>query len=571
MAEQNSGNEPTGHFAEVPKIANIEILSLLGKGGMSLVYKARQRELNRIVAVKVLARQTEAGIKRFQKEAKLTSSLNHPNIVKTISFGVSENSQPYLVMEYLEGASLADEMKNNGRLKLQKFRDVFMPALSALDHAHQAGLVHRDIKPGNIMLCRNDLGDETVKIVDFGIAKVTDEAQSKSPGITSSCAILGSPAYMSPEQCQGKSVDNRSDLYSMACVMYETLRGEPPFTAASAIELMQKHSIAAPPTVSELSRQLDIRKELAEVTLWGLAKDPSERPQSASEFAKKLNAVLERITLDKVPRLIVPGIRGSLSKSLPLVLIALALVAASASIVWFQLRQHTLAVVNKIEHQQKKVAALSVDEKIEKQLKEKLARIEKKYGENSIKGFETISELGDFYLQKHKYAQAIVALRQAKAIADSKLSPNNAAAMKNLALLARALEHEHQWSECEDIVKIILKLRTQATSALYPATLDAQFWLADCYFNEHKYKEAEALHKATLESFEKTVESHSWEVQRSLEAIAACYEKNGNDKQALSLRQRAKSLQEWRELYNPDKVININQMTQSVKSLQSDN
>ena len=161
-----SNNESSNDIAAAPEIESLEILELLGKGGMSLVYKARQKQLDRIVAVKVLSKlavRGEDGIKRFQNEAKLTSTLDHPNIVKTISFGVSRDEQPYLVMEYLEGLSLADDLKQHGRLKLQKFKEVFLPALSALNQAHEAGLVHRDIKPGNIMICRNDAGAETVK------------------------------------------------------------------------------------------------------------------------------------------------------------------------------------------------------------------------------------------------------------------------------------------------------------------------------------------------------------------------------------------------------------------------
>ena len=301
-----NNNEASTDIAAAPEIDSIEILELLGKGGMSLVYKARQKQLDRIVAVKVLSKlavRGEDGIKRFQKEAKLTSTLDHANIVKTISFGVSNDGQPYLVMEYLEGLSLADDLKQNGRLKLQKFKDVFLPTLSALNQAHQAGLIHRDIKPGNIMICRNDTGAETVKLVDFGIAKVFGEGETETQNLTKTGAVMGSPAYMSPEQCQGKTLDGRSDLYSMACVMYETLSGEPPFSGESSLDVMQKHSAEPPPTVSDLSRKIDIRKELANVTLWGLAKDPAARPQTASEFARKLNEVLERITLDKVPRL----------------------------------------------------------------------------------------------------------------------------------------------------------------------------------------------------------------------------------------------------------------------------
>lgn len=287
---------------DVPRIENIKIIELLGKGGMSLVYKAKQIDLDRLVAVKVLAKiSSEEGIKRFKQEARHTSSLDHPYIVKTIAFGISQDKQPYLIMEYLDGHSLADELKQNGRLHLQKFQSIFLPVLSALGHAHEAGLIHRDIKPGNIMLC-SEANGEVAKLVDFGIAKAY-LAESESPNLTKSNELIGSPAYMSPEHCLGQKLDGRSDLYSLATVMYECISGEQLFSGDSPLEIMQNHCSAAAPTVSELSRKIDIRKELANVICWGLNKDPAKRPQTAAEFANELREVLEKITLDKVPRL----------------------------------------------------------------------------------------------------------------------------------------------------------------------------------------------------------------------------------------------------------------------------
>lgn len=287
---------------DFPKIPRIEIISLLGEGGMGCVFKARQLDMDRLVAVKVLSRLTdEHAILRFKKEAQNTSNLEHPNIVKIISFGVSEKQEPYLVMEYLEGSSLADELRTTGRFSFERFRDVFLPVLSALDKAHQAKIVHRDIKPGNIMICSGPGGKAIPKLVDFGIAKVF--GQELSQNLTKSGALLGSPLYMSPEQCQGQQLDGRSDIYSLACVMHESLCGEPPFAGDSSFEVMQKHCLHAPPTVSDLSRKIDIKRELAQVTLRGLAKDPTARPQTAAEFAQQLKSVLEKITLDKVPQL----------------------------------------------------------------------------------------------------------------------------------------------------------------------------------------------------------------------------------------------------------------------------
>ena len=323
-----------------PDIEGIEILALVAEGGMSLVYKARQKQLDRIVAVKVLAHMPAsgvAGIKRFQKEAKLTSSLEHPNIVKIVSFGVSKNSQPYLVAEYLEGVSLDQELKQNGRLTLQKFKDVFLPVLSALEHAHQAALIHRDIKPGNIMLCSSAIGEQVVKLVDFGIAKVFDEGTVETANLTKSGTLLGSPAYMSPEQCQGKPLDGRSDLYSLACVMYEMLSGEPPFSGDTVLDVMHQNSVAPPPTVSEFVGKIDIGKNLAKTILWALAKDPNQRPQTASEFAEKLNEALELLRLDEVPRLKTSGASLLLSPKFGRRQLVLGIVIVSmlVPVIWF--------------------------------------------------------------------------------------------------------------------------------------------------------------------------------------------------------------------------------------------
>lgn len=289
-----------------PDIENLEILALLGRGGMSCVYKGRQKLQDRVVAVKVLSVavvSSESSIKRFQNEARLTANLTHPNIVKTISSGLSKDGQPYLIMEFLDGISLAEDFKRNGRFSIQKFKDIFLPLLSALVEAHKLGLIHRDIKPANIMLCESDAGGQTVKLVDFGIAKAFTEGDDRVQNLTASGMLVGSPVYMSPEQCEGKALDARSDLYSLSCVMYESLCGEPPFDGNSALEVMHNHCNSPAPSVSELSRKIDIRRELAELVLWGLAKEPGARPQSAAEFCTKLSSVLELVTLDRTPRL----------------------------------------------------------------------------------------------------------------------------------------------------------------------------------------------------------------------------------------------------------------------------
>jgi serine/threonine protein kinase len=292
-------------FADIPQVDQIEVLEPLGAGATSRVYRARQTTLDRLVALKILNPDLVAGeelLRRFQQEARISSSLDHPNIVRTLSFGVARDGRPYLVMELLEGHSLSDLLSDGGALPLGKFKDVFLSVLSALSAAHEAGLVHRDIKPANIMFCKLDGGREAIKLVDFGIAKVVD-SQAAEQCLTKTGVLLGSPNYMSPEQCKGARLDGRSDLYSLCCVMYEALCGEPPYSGSSALEVMRLHSLAPPPTVSELTNRVDVSRELASVIIWGLCKDPSERPQSADELASRLNAVFEQITMDRVPRL----------------------------------------------------------------------------------------------------------------------------------------------------------------------------------------------------------------------------------------------------------------------------
>jgi tetratricopeptide (TPR) repeat protein/tRNA A-37 threonylcarbamoyl transferase component Bud32 len=517
-------------IAAAPEIESIEIMELLGKGGMSVVYKARQKQLDRIVAVKVLSKMAvrgEDGLKRFQKEARFTSSLEHPNIVKTISFGVSKDGQPYLVMEYLEGLSLADELKQNGRLKLQKFKDVFLPALSALNHAHQAGLVHRDIKPGNIMLCRNETAGETVKLVDFGIAKVFGEGESQTQQLTKTGAVLGSPAYMSPEQCQGKSLDGRSDLYSMACVMYETLSGEPPFSGDSLLEVMQKHSIEPPPTVSEMSRKIDIRKELAKVTLWGLAKDPAARPQTASEFARKLNEVLQRITLDKVPRLKKTGLAAAralvVQQPLNIACIVACVILGVAVFMTNAMRNTTRKQLQATP----KVASLdkqkSEEAKRERIYKEALFRAENRGGPDQPELLDPLKNLEELYKKQEKWAQAEPLAKRRVVILEKLWGPNSLDVAEAIDDQARECFCQvKKLPEAELLFKRVLAIRKKAFGA-GPKVAWSLMDIADCYRLQHRFEEAESLFKRALAMDEKVLGPNHKELNAARRRFARYY------------------------------------------------
>jgi eukaryotic-like serine/threonine-protein kinase len=204
-----------------------EILSLIGTGAMGAVYKAKHNTIGRIMAVKTLGaanREDERSVQRFQQEARAMSVLTHPHLIQIADFGTMEDGTPYLVMEYLEGISLQDYVRKNGPMPVELALPVFSQIADALEHAHSKGVIHRDLKPSNVMLTGEK--HDFAKVLDLGIAKGEDDLH-----LTATGEVFGSPLYMSPEQCMGQPVDARSDVYSLGCLMYETLAARPPRTS----------------------------------------------------------------------------------------------------------------------------------------------------------------------------------------------------------------------------------------------------------------------------------------------------------------------------------------------------
>lgn len=264
-----------------------EIISEIGRGGMCIVYLAHERLLDRDIALKILKRSFAADpheSERFHQEAKSTSNLKHPNIVAIISYGAGKDSQPYIAMEYLQGRTLEQVFKEDGRTSSEKFAGVFLPVLKALVYAHENRIIHRDLKPANIMLSSGPAGEQ-VKLLDFGIAKIL-EADGKNRQATR--GLSGSPYYMSPEQCTGASTDPRSDIYSLACIMYEALVGKPPFVGETALSTMHDHLTKSITGLKNISRSLRISRALVETIIKALSKDPACRQQTMAEFEKEV-------------------------------------------------------------------------------------------------------------------------------------------------------------------------------------------------------------------------------------------------------------------------------------------
>jgi serine/threonine protein kinase len=264
-----------------------QILSLIGRGGMSTVFKARHQLLKKMVALKILTPQfsvDQQKLLRFQQEAISVGRLDHPNIIKIYEFAVPEDREPYLVMDYVEGTTLADEIARSP-LPLSRALNIFKQICRGLSHAHKMGVIHRDLKPSNVMIASDNLTgqnqpiSEQIKIVDFGIAKVLTP-DLPAVKLTQTGEIFGSPLYMSPEQCMGKSPDARSDIYSLGCLIFETLTGKPPFEGLSVLETIHLHLYGVPPLTTSYAPSLEHSEAINSIILRCLAKNPDDRYQS---------------------------------------------------------------------------------------------------------------------------------------------------------------------------------------------------------------------------------------------------------------------------------------------------
>jgi eukaryotic-like serine/threonine-protein kinase len=255
-----------------------ELETLLSEGGMGAVYLGTDHRLwGRQVAVKLLSPRymgDERAVARFRREARAAASLSHPNVVAVFDAG-TDGDHHYIVTEYIEGQTLADVVRSQGPLDPDRALAITADVCRALGAAHDQGLVHRDVKPGNIMLTRS--GD--VKVTDFGIARVMDEVP-----VTETATVLGTAAYISPEQVRGGEVDGRSDLYALGCTLYEALTGTPPFSGENLMSVAYRHVTESPRSPRELRPDLD--PSIEAVVMRALAKNPHERFPDASEMLK---------------------------------------------------------------------------------------------------------------------------------------------------------------------------------------------------------------------------------------------------------------------------------------------
>ena len=265
----------------------------IGEGGMGRVYRARQLVLDKPVVLKVLHQELLSDartVARFQREARAASRLNHPNSINILDFGVAEDGELFIAMEYVDGHDLHHLLSNEWPLPEPRIIRIVAQVLSALADAHAAGVIHRDLKPENVMVEPRRGGEsDVVKVLDFGIAKIVDTAEA-GPALTRAGFVCGTPEYMSPEQAKGAPLDARSDLYSVGVLLFQLVTRRLPFEADTAVGFATKHLTEPPPPPSRV-RPGGCSPELERLILCALSKDPAARPQTAEEFLERLQAL----------------------------------------------------------------------------------------------------------------------------------------------------------------------------------------------------------------------------------------------------------------------------------------
>jgi serine/threonine-protein kinase len=261
---------------------------------MGVIYKAKQPLLDRYYAIKMLnvQRANQQTLARFHQEAKAASTLNHPNVIAVHDFGFTDDDDPYMVMDFVEGMSLADLIQTGGAIPYQEALDIFIQIANGMNHAHASGVLHRDLKPSNVMLTNPESVVAEVKIVDFGIAKINRADECSS--LTQTGDVFGSPLYMSPEQASGKKVDARSDIYSLGCLMYEVLTGAPPLQGDTIIQTIFMHLNQMPTNLSEKAGAC-FPDSLEHVVRKCLEKDPALRYQTMLD----LKVDLVKVSVDQ--------------------------------------------------------------------------------------------------------------------------------------------------------------------------------------------------------------------------------------------------------------------------------
>ncbi|MCI0490539.1 MAG: protein kinase [Blastocatellia bacterium] len=286
---QESADKPKDSMIGRVLAGRYRLIEKLGQGGMGAVYKGQHIKMNRLTAIKILTHDLADNpefVTRFEREAEMASHIDNPHAVSIYDFGEAEDGLVYLAMEFLDGEPLSSVISKEGAIPLQRTVNITRQAAEALESAHKLGIIHRDFKPDNVMICQKQGREDWVEVVDFGIAK-RSEVDAKHQALTHTGFVLGTPQYMSPEQVSGEELDRRSDLYSLALVVYEMLTGALPFEGGNPQSQMVKRLLEPPLPLHRVRPQLTVPNAVEQVIMKALARYPKDRYSSTVEFSRE--------------------------------------------------------------------------------------------------------------------------------------------------------------------------------------------------------------------------------------------------------------------------------------------
>jgi serine/threonine-protein kinase len=295
-------------------LGRYEVQRLLGEGGMGRVYLARQTDLGRQVVVKVMHDHIAAEPKfrdRFQRETLLMARFQHPCAVTLYDASLNDPAGPCIVMEYVKGTNLEALLAKNKRLTAPRVGRIMSQLCEVLQAAHDEGMIHRDLKPANLMILDPDTPRERIKVMDFGLAKLVEEAYARKVTDTNIDFAVGTPGYICPEQVRGESMDHRGDIYSVGVMMYELLTGQLPFQGASSMDVLLAHATEAPPAFAELGLGGWVPRAIEELVHDCLAKDPDDRPQSTRDLADRFERGIAAAQAKADSRAPMPGLQDA--------------------------------------------------------------------------------------------------------------------------------------------------------------------------------------------------------------------------------------------------------------------
>jgi len=450
-----------------------EVISCIGTGGMGSVFKVKDEADGKEYAAKVMHSfliRDDAAAKRFEREIQLTKQLAHPNIVTTYASGVTTDGAPYTLMDYIDGVDL-EKILAQGAMDTQRALHIFIQVCNAMQYAHEQALVHRDLKPSNVLIVQGNDANEVVKIVDFGIAKLLPQEDESAAKLTQTGEVFGSPLYMSPEQCRGEPLDARSDIYSLACVMYETLAGKPPLQGVNMLEILYKHMNVMPERLRKGRTDTRISQELEAIVFKAMAKEPSSRYESMAALKGDLQrcsnnanntGLFGRIWAVWTLRKLRARPLSRKEKMLALTACSLFVVLAGVSVSFGNLVWHGASAVNQeLQWEEERVATVTKPQ-----------------------GNEEALSFAQQYLRGSAGPDASISV--------------TATRVKQLTYYGGVLASFGYWSDAINAYKLALQKSEKINGSASGPTIALQEALADCYSGESDLVSAEASYRELL-------------------------------------------------------------------------